>query len=100
MIEKAKNIFSSITKNFLLCFIVFYLAFNLLNGDNGFITYIKQKNQLDIINNKYELIEARKNKLQNKVERLYTHSLDADLLDEQLRRNTGKIKENEIIYYY
>lgn len=100
MIRKAKHIFSSLTKNLLFYFVIFYLAFHLFNGENGFITYIKQQNQLAMVTKKYDQIEKERLKIKNKVERLYSHSLDADLLDEQLRRNTGKIKENEVIYYY
>lgn len=100
MSEKIKNICGSLTKNFFFCFVIFYLTFHLLNGENGVITYIKQKNQLEEINKKLTLIESKRNKIQNKVERLYPSSLDADLLDEQYRKATGSIRENEVIYYY
>lgn len=98
--EQIKDFCSSLTKNLFLCFVIFYLAFYLLSGQNGIITYIKQENQLKNTTKKLAIVEGKKNAILNKVERLYPSSLDADLLDEQYRRATGKIEENEVVYYY
>ncbi len=98
--DRFKNFCGSLTKNFFFYFVIFYMAFHLLNGQNGIISYIKQVKQKDVVSNKLEKIEIEKHKIQNKVDRLYAESLDLDLLDEQHRRATGKILENEVIYYY
>lgn len=100
MLERVKNIFSNVTKNLLFCSILVYLSFHLLNGQNGIISYIKQSNQLEKVNAELIEIESHREKIKNKVGRLYSHSLDADLLDEQYRRSTGKIKDSEVIHYY
>jgi cell division protein FtsB len=46
------------------------------------------------------VVEVKTDKLQGKAHKLYIKSIDGDLLDEQYRRTTGKIKADEKIYYY
>jgi len=81
-------------------FVIVYLSYFLLFGKNGIINFIKDKNQLEELKTQ-ELSEFKKREdIKNKVERLYPKHLDADLLDEQYRRATGEIKNNEVVYYY
>ena len=74
--------------------------FYLLNGESGVVTYVQKQNELADLEQKLAITESKRNKLQNKVERMYPSSLDQDLLDEQYRRTTGELRENEVIYFY
>jgi cell division protein FtsB len=94
------NFFKTATRNFLCGFIIVYLSYFLVFGKNGIVSYIKNKNQLEAINLKEFEVEKQRNELKNKVERMYPANLDKDLLDEQYRRATGEIKQNEVVHYY
>jgi len=100
MLDKLKEISKVFAKTCFVGFLVFYLVFHLVNSENGLLNYVKQKNKAEEVDKELTIIKAKRDKLSNKVNRLYTHSLDVDLLDEQYRRSTGKIKDNEVIYYY
>ncbi|HCR85303.1 MAG TPA: hypothetical protein DIV86_01360 [Alphaproteobacteria bacterium] len=100
MLQRVVHIFKSATKSFIMGFVIVYLSYFLLFGKNGIINFIKDKNQLEELKTQ-ELSEFKKREdIKNKVERLYPKHLDADLLDEQYRRATGEIKNNEVVYYY
>lgn len=100
MLQRVYYIFRSATKSFFMGFVIVYLSYFLLFGKNGIFSYIRNKNQLEVLQTQ-ELSEYKKKEdIKNKVERLYPKHLDADLLDEQYRRATGEIKTNEVVYYY
>ena len=98
--EKFTNILKKFTRTFLLTFILCYLGYHLVNGESGIFNYVQKKNELEEINKKLVILERKRSRIENKINRLNPASLDADLLDEQYRRATGKIQENEVIYYY
>jgi cell division protein FtsB len=100
MLEKFKDVLTKFTKTCIFTFLVAYLLFHLFNGQNSVVTYIQKKNELEEIESELAILERERNSLQNKVQRLYPQSLDADLLDEQYRRATGMVRENEVIYFY
>ena len=62
------------------------------------IVYLLQNiiNQKNIDSKK---IEKEIASIKNKIERLQGDNLDSDLLDEEIRKNTGYAKKNEIIIY-
>jgi len=74
-----------------------YLLYFLINGPRGIISYYKFKNQQDTY--QLELVELieKNNTLIDKVLRLQTNTIDLDYLDEQLRRKTGYIAQNELV---
>ena len=77
-----------------------YLINVLINGPRGVFAYFKYKNlnikysqELTFLNKKNEL-------LLNRIERLQPNTLDVDYLEEKLRKNTGFLKENEILVVF
>lgn len=100
MVQKLTLFFKTATKSCFLSFVIIYLSYFLVFGKNGVINYIKNNNRIDAITIQEANLKNRLNKMKNKVERMYTGNLDEDLLDEQYRRATGEIKQNEVIYYY
>ena len=100
MLQKAVNICKHAMKSFMVGFVLVYLSYFLLFGKNGIFSYIKNRNELEVLQTQ-ELSEYKKREdIKNKVERLYPKHLDADLLDEQYRRATGEIRTDEVLYYY
>lgn len=100
MFDRIHIFFTRLTKTALVTVLFGYLGWHLVNGSNGILSYLKEKNRLEQTNFKFQVIEENRDKLKNKVEKLYPQSLDTDLLDEQYRRVTGRIKPNEFIYFY
>lgn len=78
---------------------VFYIAYHCYNGNYGLKNYM---NKQDIINKKNIIIKESQKELadiKNKINKLQDTNLDSDLLDEEIRKNTGYIKQNEIVIY-
>ena len=84
--------------SFIFAFFLFlYLIYFLINGQRGIIGYMKLKN----LNFKYsyELDKYDNENLHliDRIARLQPNTLDLDYLEEKLRKNTGYIKNNEIV---
>ncbi len=99
-INKFKTYSRQALKTFAFTFFFFYFAYHLVSGQNGLISYFKQQAKLEKLQSELSRVEEKRDSLQQKTHKLYPNSLDADLLDEQYRRATGKIKPNEAVYYY
>ena len=87
--------------SFIFTFFVFlYLIYFLINGQRGILSYIKLKN----INSKYlnelHIFNKQNDFLIDRIARLQPNSIDLDYLDEKLRKNTGFIKNNEIVVIF
>jgi cell division protein FtsB len=95
-----KNYSGELARNLGFAFVCVYFGYHLITGQNGLVNYFKQKAKLEILEKQLTTVEEKTNKLQGKAHKLYTNSIDGDLLDEQYRRTTGKIKADEKIYYY
>ncbi len=82
-----------------ICFLIFYIAYHFYNGRYGFENYI---NKQDMINSKKLSIQKTEKEIleiKNKIEKLQDENIDTDLIDEEIRKNTGYVKQNEIILY-
>ncbi len=98
--SKVKNISREALKIFIFTFIIVYFGYHLINGQNGIVNYLAKKARLEKLETEMERVEAKRDNISSKVHKLYPRSLDGDLLDEQYRRTTGKIRPDEVIYYY
>lgn len=83
---------------FLILFII-YTLYHLYNGNYGFKNYINKQNIINQKNIDSEKIEKEIDGMKNKIEKLQGNNLDSDLLDEEIRKNTGYAKKNEIVLY-
>lgn len=83
---------------FIISFIM-YVSYHLYNGNYGFKNYINKQNIINQKNIDSEKIEKEITGIKNKIDKLQGNNLDSDLLDEEIRRNTGYAKKNEIIIY-
>lgn len=99
-LTSAKGYSGQIARTLAFAFVCVYFGYHLISGQNGVINYFKQKAKLERLESELAVVEQKTKKLEGKANKLHPQSLDADLLDEQYRRTTGKIKENERVYYY
>jgi cell division protein FtsB len=99
-ISTLKDYSAQLARIFAFCFVCLYFSYQLVSGQNGIVNYFKEKAKLEVLQAKLAVVEEKREMLEEKTHKLYPESLDADLLDEQYRRTTGKIKPNERIYYY
>ena len=85
------------------CFLLFsfflslYLFYLLINGERGILSYYKINKKYSLINEELIYLNKRNKEIKDKISRLSPNTLDLEYLDEQLRENTGKISDNEII---
>ena len=78
-------------------FLFLYLLYFLINGDRGIRAYYKIINEYNLMNEELIDLEKINNELEDKIVRLSPNTLDLDYLDEKIRKNTGKISENELV---
>ncbi|HSQ97186.1 MAG TPA: septum formation initiator family protein [Rickettsiales bacterium] len=78
---------------------VLYASYHLYNGHYGFKSYITKQHRINQKNIELKKIENEVLTIKNKIENLQDDNLDSDLLDEEIRKNTGYAKKNEIIIY-
>ena len=77
--------------------ILIYLAFFLLNGDRGVVSYFKIKKLNSYYQSNLTDLNEKNNNLLDKIARLHTNTIDLDFLDEKIKEITGKIEHGEII---
>lgn len=95
----AQTLLLTLSKTFFGTGVFVYLIYHLITGQNGLISYFQLKQKLSETQIEHMQVQKDSSLLENKVKRLYPNTLDADLLDEQLRRVTGKVDADEIIYF-
>jgi len=82
----------------LISFFIFLYLFYFL--ERGITSYYKIKNQ----NTQYHLIlsslQKKNSFLTDRIKRLQTNTIDLDFLDEQIRKKTGYISENEALIIF
>ena len=90
-------------KIYRFCFLLFsfflflYLFYFLINGERGIFAYYKIIKKHSVKKEELFILENINKEFEDKISRLSPNSLDLEYLDEQLRKNTGKISDNELI---
>lgn len=88
---------SRLVRPLLAVFAVFYLLFHALHGERGIYAYIRDKRELAALKSDLETTRAQRQKVELRVSHLRDGSLDPDLLDEQMRRMMGVMRQGEVI---
>jgi cell division protein FtsB len=84
----------------LLCVLaLFYFAYHTVSGERGVFALIKESHRLETLTAQLAEVKAQREALDHKVRLLSSHSLDLDLLDEQVRSVLGMAGRNEVIYF-
>ena len=78
-------------------FLLIYLIYFLINGDRGLINYFKLNNQNILYSKNLNNLNKINDYYLDRTKRLQPNTIDIDYLEELLRKNTGFLKENEIL---
>lgn len=85
---------------FTICIsLTFYFLFYTIFGNRGVLDYFSIKAELKEKNLVKNQLSAKIEDKKNLVNRMENQSLDVDLLDEQVRKNLGYAKSNEVIVF-
>ena len=90
-------------KIYRFCFLLFtfflflYLFYFLIRGEKGIFSYYKILKKYSLAKEELIVLDKKNNEIEDKISRLSPNTLDLEYLDEQLRKNTGKISDNELI---
>jgi cell division protein FtsB len=79
--------------------VILYFLFYTILGNRGVFDYFKLKLTLQERNLTKDKLFIKIEDQKNLVDSMQNESLDIDLLDEQVRKNLGYAKDNEIIIY-
>jgi cell division protein FtsB len=97
--DDVKYLYKLLVKMAFKTLIISYCVFHFCYGNYGYISY--KNSQKDFIHKKnfYDNQLKQNEKKKNKISRLSRTSLDLELLDEEIKKNTSIVKKNEIIIF-
>ncbi len=81
----------------LLFFLLFYTYFQLLTGERNINTWYRLSGEINSLEKDIYFLEQDRDDWRLKVNRLRTATLDADYVEELIRRDTPMIRENEVL---
>jgi cell division protein FtsB len=84
-------------KPLLLLCIAFYFCSSALHGDRGLLALVREKRELAALTEGLATTKAERERVELRVTHLRSNSLDLDLLDEQMRRMLGVMKDGEVV---
>ena len=77
--------------------IVAYFLYHTVQGDRGWMEMLRLKNEVGAAQANLSQLQKEHDQLDHRVHLMRPESLDADLLDEQSRKNLDYSKPNEIV---
>lgn len=80
--------------------LVFYLGYHTLQGNRGVINLFHLTKEKKNLVSDIEKLQGERDSKESKIKMLKPESIDADLLDEQVKRNLGYLNKNEEAYSY
>jgi cell division protein FtsB len=77
--------------------LVVYLGYHVLHGERGLYALVREQAELSRLQQEIADTRLEREKLELKVSHLRDGSLDRDLLDEQMRRMMGVMRNGELV---
>ena len=74
-----------------------YFAYHVVHGERGILAWHQLERQVGEAQTELHQIRGQREVLEHRVKLLHYESLDADLLDEVVRRNLGYGRRDEIV---
>jgi cell division protein FtsB len=74
-----------------------YFAYNLVEGDRGFLAWIRLTREIRSENARLDALRTEREALDLKVSNLKPDHLDPDLLDERVRATLNLVAPNELV---
>jgi len=81
-------------------FLFLYLIYFLINGQRGIFTYFKLMNLNTIYSEQFNNLDLHNKLLMDRIKRLQPNTIDLDYLEEKIKKNTGFVKDNEIVVIF
>ena len=81
-------------------FLFLYLFYFLINGQRGFVSFMKLKDLNYNYTEKLHSLNKQSIFLKDRITRLQPNTIDLDYLEEKLRKNTGFTKKSEIVVIF
>jgi cell division protein FtsB len=79
--------------------VAFYFAFHIIQGDRGFLAFVKLQRDITAGETKLVALHMQRQALEKKVDMMRSSHIDADLLDERAREILNLIRPDEIVIY-
>lgn len=98
-IEKINFPFKILLRVICITLMLFYITYHFYNGNYGLKNYLNKQDIIDKKNLTAKNLEKELISIQNKIDKLQDNNLDSDLLDEEIRKNTSYMNQNEIVIY-
>jgi len=86
-------------KPLMVMFMAFYLGYHCLHGERGLYALVRERHERAQLEAELANIKATREKMELRVSHLRDNSLDRDLLDEQMRRMLGVMKQGEVMIF-
>ena len=84
----------------LLLALLLYFIYHFFSGNHSILSLFEIKKKQEVLDQEIDDLKKRKDVFNKNIQVLQPHSLDKDLLEEKARKDLGKIKEGETVYYY
>lgn len=84
----------------ILLLLVSYFIYHFFSGKHSILSLFEIDKNKQALDQEVESLKKQKEKFSKKIKIMQPQSLDKDLLEEKARKDLGKIKEGETVYYY
>lgn len=76
---------------------VFYLSYHVMHGERGVFALFREMHEREVLEQQLAETKTKRVVLEHRVSHFRDDSLDLDLLDEQMRRMMGMMKQGEVV---
>ena len=80
--------------------LISYFIYHFFSGKHSILSLFKIETNKQILDKEVLYLKKQKEKFSKKIKIMQPQSLDKDLLEEKARKDLGRIKEGETVYYY
>ena len=80
----------------LMVALAIYFIYHSFSGNRGYFAFLETREQLTAAEQELKAIQKQREALDATIERLASHQIDPDLLEDHLRQH-GYIRDNEVI---
>lgn len=84
---------------FIVFTIIVYSYYQMFSSEKGVIVWYDLKSQVNALEKENAALQRQVTETDDKLARLKPESLDADFVDEQIRRNLPKMHTSEIVIF-
>lgn len=77
--------------------VVFYMGYHTLHGERGLYALFRDQRELVRLEQELSKTKQERERMERRVASLRDTSLDRDMLDEQMRRMLGMMKQGEVV---